>query len=118
MEIRRGRATSSKQQRTMVLRDILIQVGGFGHWRNAVIKVAQEFVEAENSWTDLGLTREELFEEIRYDDIVQPAIANSTKQQQEKREQLIRWKRLGEKTGGQLLIQTTDNSRLKNQNTC
>ena len=32
-------------------------------------------MEAENSWTDLSLTKEELFEEIRYDDIVQPAIA-------------------------------------------
>ena len=59
----------------MLLLDILIHVGGFGHWRNAVIKVGQEFVEAENLWTDLGLTKEELFEEIRYDDIVQPAIA-------------------------------------------
>ena len=59
----------------MVLRDSLIHLGGFGHWRNAVIKVGQEFMEAKNSWTDLGLTNEELFEEIRYDDIVQPAIA-------------------------------------------
>ena len=63
-------ATSCKPQRAMILRDILIHVGGFGHWRNAVIKVGQEFVEAENSWTDLGLTKEELFEEIIYDDIM------------------------------------------------
>ena len=66
--------TSSKPQRSMVLRDILIHVGGFCHWRNSVIKVGQEFVEAKNSWTDLGLMKEELFEAIRYDDIVQPAI--------------------------------------------
>ena len=32
-------ATSIKEQRATVLRDILIHVGGFGHWRNAVIKV-------------------------------------------------------------------------------
>ena len=34
-------ATSSKPQRAMVLRDILIHVGGFGYWRNAVITVGQ-----------------------------------------------------------------------------
>lgn len=67
--------TLSKPQRAMVLRDILIHVGGIGHWRNDVIKVGQEFVEAEKSWADLGVTKEELFEEIRYEDIVQPAIA-------------------------------------------
>ena len=67
-------ATSSKPQRAIVLRDILIHVGGFGHWRNAVIKVGQEFLEAESSWTNLGLKKEELFEKIKYDDIVQPAI--------------------------------------------
>ena len=55
--------TSSKPQRAMVLRDILIHVGGFGHCRNAHIKVGQEFMEAENSWTDLGLMKEELFED-------------------------------------------------------
>ena len=68
-------AMFSKPQKAMVLRDIPIHVGDFGHWRNAVIKVGQEFVEAKNSWTDVGLTKEAQFEEIRYDDIVQPAIA-------------------------------------------
>lgn len=43
--------TPSKQQRATVLRDILIHVRGFGHWRNGVIKVGQEFVEEEKSWT-------------------------------------------------------------------
>ena len=42
-------AVSSKPHRAIVLRDILIQVGGFGHWRNAVIKGGREFVDAENS---------------------------------------------------------------------
>ena len=50
-------------------------MGDFGHWRNTVIKVGQEFVEEEESWADLGLTKEELYEEIRYKEIVQPAIA-------------------------------------------
>ena len=49
-------------------------MGGFGHWRKAVIKVGQEFVEEEELWADLGLTKEELYEEIRYEEIVQPAI--------------------------------------------
>lgn len=40
-----------------------------------LIRVGQEFVEAERSCGELGLIKDEILEDIRYDHIMYPAIA-------------------------------------------
>ena len=68
-----SQATSSVDRAQIIL-DTLINASEAGHKRNEIVAIVHSKAEREQSWTYLGLNKEELNTRIQYDTIVAPAV--------------------------------------------
>ncbi|KAF8472149.1 hypothetical protein BDZ91DRAFT_717333 [Kalaharituber pfeilii] len=65
---------STPIEKAKLLRDTQIHLGEEREISGEVITRVQEIIESDEIWEDLGVTKEELFEQINYISVIRPAI--------------------------------------------